>query len=141
MRSIAIIAAAAMQILTCAAHAQTPSFKIIHTFGALNISGDGSNPNGPLVLDAVGNLYGVTSVGGTVQCGTDYGCGTVFELSQQSNGSWRETILHSFAAGSDGAFPWGNLAVDSAGDVYGTAEGHLSFAATGVFGLMPSGGG
>jgi uncharacterized repeat protein (TIGR03803 family) len=76
---------------------------------------------GGLVLDAEGNLYGTTYIGGTGGCfdGTSYGCGTVFKLDK--NGS--ETVVYSFTGGTDGAYPSGSLARDEAGNLYGTNGG------------------
>ncbi len=71
---------------------------------------DGAAPTAGLVGDAAGNLYGTTSKGGSA------GFGTVFEISNTGV----ETILHSFAGGTDGAFPTGSLARDGAGNLYGT---------------------
>ena len=50
------------------------------------------------------------------------GCGTVFELSQ-TNGTWAETILHSFSGGSEGAFPWGAPLLDRNRNLYITVDG------------------
>jgi hypothetical protein len=47
-------------------------------------SKDGSAPNGGLIMDAAGNLYGVTAYGGAGDClllGAKVGCGTVYEIS------------------------------------------------------------
>ncbi len=85
---------------------------ILHTFLGVTAQ-DGENPNG-LIFDTHGNLYG-TSVGG----GTD-NPGTIFELSPMPDGSWKETVLYSFLAGLDGAYPSNGLAIDSAGNLYGT---------------------
>jgi uncharacterized repeat protein (TIGR03803 family) len=63
---------------------------------------DGGTPYGGLVIDANGNLYGTTYAGGTS------GQGTVFEV-MPSGGTWTEVVLHSFAGGSDGAFPRAGL--------------------------------
>ncbi len=71
---------------------------------------DGAAPTAGLVGDAVGNLYGTTSKGGSA------GFGTVFEISNTGV----ETVLHHFAGGTDGAFPTGTLARDGAGNLYGT---------------------
>jgi uncharacterized repeat protein (TIGR03803 family) len=73
---------------------------------------DGTDPRGTLVRDADGNLYGVTLEGG------EYGLGTVFKID--TNG--KETVLHSFAGGSDGAEPDAGLVRDDAGNLYGTAS-------------------
>jgi uncharacterized repeat protein (TIGR03803 family) len=93
---------------------------VLHTFG----DGDGANPDSVLLFDSDNNLYGTTQNGGTSEgCGFS-GCGTVFELSPQQNGSWPETVLYSFCSLSecaDGEDPLvGPLVRDSAGNLYGT---------------------
>ena len=60
-----------------------------------------------------GNLYGTTSSGGAS------GLGTVYQLTP-SNGGWTESVLYSFAGGSDGSQPWGGVIFDKAGNLYGT---------------------
>jgi uncharacterized repeat protein (TIGR03803 family) len=87
-------------------------------------SKDGSEPSGGLIMDAAGNLYGVTAYGGTGNCkllGILYGCGTVYELSppRQQGGAWTETILYSFPTAKQGYLPNGDLVFDSAGNLYG----------------------
>ena len=80
---------------------------------------DGSEPFGPLVQDARGNLYGVARAGGDLSCpdpdSPGDGCGTVFKLAK--NGAL--TVLHTFAGGKDGSVPQGGLAMDAAGNLYG----------------------
>jgi uncharacterized repeat protein (TIGR03803 family) len=109
------------------------AYKVLHNFGS---GADGFGPYGPPLLDNKGNLYGVTAVGGTGQC-SDYGCGTVFALYRSHSGGWKEAILHSFTAGSDGALPWGGLIFDHAGDIYGTVVGDNGLGGKGVFRLSP----
>lgn len=113
---------------------QSAKIKVLHNFGS---TGDGSIPYGPLLLDPKGNLYGVTTDGGTGQC-SDYGCGTAYKLTPASVGGWHENILHSFGGGSDGSGPWGALAFDSHGNLYGTLHGQSGVDASGVFELTPS---
>lgn len=90
---------------------------------------DGAVPNAGVVLDAKGNLYGVTSNGGDTSgsnCGGYIsGCGVVYELSPPSGGSgpWTENVLYTFAGGSDGAGPSGSLIFDSKGNLYSVALG------------------
>jgi uncharacterized repeat protein (TIGR03803 family) len=71
-----------------------------------------------LVPGPAGKFYGVTNEGNIGNCGL-YGCGTVFELSPSSGGTWTQTVLHVFD-GFDGAWPQAGLIVDSAGNLYGT---------------------
>jgi len=78
---------------------------------------DGQRPLTGLARDSSGNLYGTTAFGG------HYGGGVAFEISRTSNGVWKETVLFHFGGGnlSGGAVPLGRLAIDQAGNLYGTA--------------------
>src|SRR5256886_4915096 len=91
---------------------------------------DGAHPDGSLITDSAGNLYGTTDEGGT----NNYG--TVFKLSRGANGRWTETVLHSFN-NADGAHPEGSLIFDSSGNLYGTMSMGGSFAVGTVFELSP----
>jgi uncharacterized repeat protein (TIGR03803 family) len=75
-------------------------------------SPDGQLPVSGLLRDAAGNLFGTTVAGG------DSGNGTVFHLDK----SGKETVLYSFAGGTDGSAPNGSLARDAAGNFYGTTS-------------------
>jgi uncharacterized repeat protein (TIGR03803 family) len=78
---------------------------------------DGSNPEAGIAFDGAGNIYGTTLNGG------EFGEGTVFELvAPVGTGKYKEKVLLNFANG-DGAWPWDNLVLDSAGNLYGTAIG------------------
>jgi uncharacterized repeat protein (TIGR03803 family) len=93
---------------------------ILHSFTCQH--GDGCGPFAGLILDATGNLYGTTEHGGTSKnCGS--GCGIAYELRHMPDGTWKETILHSFGNSGDGAFPGvGALVFDKSGNVYGTTD-------------------
>jgi uncharacterized repeat protein (TIGR03803 family) len=85
----------------------------------------GGGPTAALVFDASGDLFGGTASGGNLQeCVTQFysGCGVVFELSPTSGGGWKETVLHRFTGGKDGAYPE-FLVFDAAGNLYGVANG------------------
>jgi uncharacterized repeat protein (TIGR03803 family) len=96
---------------------------------------DGYAPAGQLVQDASGNLYGITlGSASTSECGL--GCGTVFEIS-----GGVKTTLHTFLRGSDGAFPQSGLAMDAAGNLYGTTKYGGPLDAGTVYELTPNGSG
>jgi uncharacterized repeat protein (TIGR03803 family) len=94
-------------------------------------STDGESPYSNLVFDAVGNLYGTTGFGGA------YDRGTVFELSPEAGGSWKETVLYSFNNSTDGGFPVAGVTFDAAGNLYGTTNAHGPYNAGSVFELTP----
>ncbi len=99
---------------------------VLHIFQG-NVNNDGASPFGGLLIDNSGNLYGTTAYGGSGNCtllGVFVGCGTVFELSPpaKKGDSWTETVLYNFQSGSDGYVPWGDLAVDAAGNLYGATQ-------------------
>jgi uncharacterized repeat protein (TIGR03803 family) len=71
---------------------------------------DGAYPQGALLRDKAGNFYGTTLGGGAA------GTGTVFGISAKG----KEEVLYSFAGGTDGASPEAGLALDAAGNLYGT---------------------
>ena len=111
--------------------------KTIYTFAG---GTDGANPQGGMVFDSAGDLYGVTFSGG------QHGCGTMFELSPNGKSRWTESVIYSFACGTDGANPRAALILDKLGNLYGTttAGGDESCQARGcgtVFELSPRGGG
>jgi uncharacterized repeat protein (TIGR03803 family) len=92
------------------------------TFTTLYSFQGGSNaayPNSALTIDGFGNLFG-SSGGGSANCPTPPGCGTIFEISPNGQGGWKETVLYSFLGGEDGDDPRG-VVLDAAGNLYGTA--------------------
>lgn len=106
----------------------TPSgaFSVIWSFNGGN--GDGTNPDSPLTFDPDGNLDGTTPSGG------GYGYGAVFSINASGNGgsfAW-------FTNGSDGGNPEGGVAIDSAGDLFGTTAGGANGYGT-VFELPKNG--
>ena len=92
---------------------------------------DGWKPNGNLVFDRAGNLYGTTLNGGA------YGHGTVYELTP-SNGGWTGHVIYSFTA-NDGDGP-NALLMGHDGNLYGsTFYAYPSHGGGGIFQLAPSG--
>jgi uncharacterized repeat protein (TIGR03803 family) len=96
--------------------------KTLHTFK----SGEGGvRPQSGLILDAAGNLYGTTSLGGAQSSGT------IFELRRGKNGTWTEKILNNENGAS------GSLVFDTAGDLYGTIDQGGAYHYGSVFELKP----
>ncbi|MEO5753288.1 MAG: choice-of-anchor tandem repeat GloVer-containing protein [Chthoniobacterales bacterium] len=65
-------------------------------------------------IDAAGNLYGTSVLGGT------FGGGTVWQLSPVAGG-WVHTVLYNFTGGADGGEPYKGVSLDARGNLYGTA--------------------
>ena len=83
---------------------------MLHSFNGA----DGYGPEGGLVMDASGNLYGTTSTLGV------FSGGTAFELKPAVGGKWTEKVLHNFGKGTDGVSPYAGLTFDASGNLYGT---------------------
>ena len=75
--------------------------------------GGTGGPQGNLVMDVNGNLYGTTYTDGA------YEFGSVFKLTP-TNGGWTYTSLHDFTDGDDGGLPVGGPTLDANGTLYGT---------------------
>ncbi len=113
---------------------------VLHSFAGGN--DDGIQPWGSLILDAGGNLYGTTVLGGPYcPYAGALGCGTVFELSPRAGGSWTEAVLYRFSGSPDAQLPEGNLILDSTGKLYGTAIGGGVYGPGVVFELSHIAGG
>jgi len=114
----------------------TWSERVLHSFAAFQ--NDGQTPDGGLVRDRAGNLYGVTAAGGGGSACPGHGCGTVYKLSQDKSGHWHETLLHAFVNPRYGASPSGNLMFDRGGNLYGTTAYGGQFCNCGVvYKLIP----
>jgi uncharacterized repeat protein (TIGR03803 family) len=100
-------------------------YKVLHNFDFT----DGSQPVGQLLRDKKGNLYGITTDGGSNNQGE------VFEYS--AGGKFK--VLHIFA-GADGAYPECSLVQDHAGDIFGTTEGGGSNNDGTIFEIQSGGG-
>jgi uncharacterized repeat protein (TIGR03803 family) len=91
----------------------TGQLTVLHSF----TGADGSGPWGRLLLDATGNLYGMTGSGGDLACPHAGGCGVAFKLDMATG---VESVLHSFTGGADGWYPVAALLQGSDGDLYGS---------------------
>jgi uncharacterized repeat protein (TIGR03803 family) len=115
--------------VTCApAAAQSES--VLYSFG-VNLKSPWAPFDAP-IFDAAGNLYGTTIDGG------NFNYGSVFELSPTQTGIWKAKVLHSFAnTGNGGYMPIGGLAIDAAGNLYGTTYSGGSHGGGTLFELLP----
>jgi uncharacterized repeat protein (TIGR03803 family) len=111
------------------------AFKTLYSFNGCPHHLGG--PVAGIVRDASGNLYGTTPLGGN-SCGNgNQGYGTVFELTPPvGTGSYTEKVLWSFS-GADGANPYGTLALDTSGNLYGTTQAGGSKGDGVVFEVTP----
>ena len=100
---------------------------MLHTFN----NSDGANPYAGLVFDAAGNLYGTTQGGGADNLRT------VFKLTPSADGTWTESVLHTFNGNGPGV-PLTGLIFDGAGNLYGTAWSGGSANAGAAFKLSPN---
>ncbi len=78
-------------------------------------TGDGAYPNGGLIEDAAGNLFGTTSFGGSATCSG--GCGTAFRLTTKPG--YAESILYDFNRAAFGWNPEAGLFAGRDGKLFG----------------------
>ena len=109
---------------------------VLHNFCSEANCTDGRYPNGALIEDSAGNLYGTTNSGGSMSDGV------VFELSPPATASdaWTETVLYNFCSVTectDGAYPSAGLLKDGAGNLYGTTCCDGAADLGGAFELSP----
>jgi hypothetical protein len=89
--------------------------KVLHSFCSLASCADGAYPSATPAVDASGNVYGATN----------YGNGSIYEVSMNAKGRWKESVIYRFCGQtncSDGSFP-SSLDVDGQGNLIGTAGG------------------
>jgi uncharacterized repeat protein (TIGR03803 family) len=103
----------------------------LHTFkGGLK---DGIQPYGVPVFDGAGNLYGTTYSGGKKNLGTVW-------KSTPGTKSLKEKALYSFVSNGPGWNPGPGVALDSAGNIYGTTlRGGMKDGAGVIFELAVTG--
>ena len=96
---------------TVCTSAQCPwDSSVLYEFGTNDP--DGYYPEGNVVFDAQGNMYGTTTFGG-------HGGGGVFKMTK-ANGLWSEDFIYAL---SNGGSPQAGLVVDRAGNIYGAGPG------------------
>src|SRR5271166_3879137 len=92
---------------------QNGKFTVLHTF---NGADGGPFPDGWLVRDNEGNLYGMSGNGGELSACSGLGCGVVFKVDRRG----KETVLYRFTGGADGAETFAGVIRDEVGNLYGT---------------------
>lgn len=99
-----------------------PVFELTPSGGSWNYTvlsfvaqGLSQGPEGDLVMDGAGNLYGTTFSSGA------HNQGNVFKLTPTANG-WVYTDLYDFTGEADGGYPKSNVVIDANGDLYGTTS-------------------
>ena len=105
---------------------------ILHNFGDGSVTGDGSNPQGGLILAADGNFYGTVSQGGTASSGTFI----------RMTPAGVVTVLHTFNDGSvanDAVTPLRGLVQSGDGNFYGTSQQGGASGSGAVFKITPQG--
>src|SRR6202035_3462577 len=103
--------------------------KVLHSFAGVESGrqyGDGASPNGGLVLDSKGAIYGTTYIGG-YNCphNSNQGCGTVFELKPPATkgSAWTGNVIYRFnPARSYEAWPMAGLITNRNGQLFGTTH-------------------
>lgn len=96
---------------------------------------DGANPTSNVVFDAAGNMYFPTMSGGK------YNNGTIVKMSPLPGGTWKGSLIHQFTGGQDGANPMGALAIDAAGNLFGSTNTGGALKSGTLFEMSPVGAG
>jgi len=79
---------------------------------------DGGDPEGGVITDGKGNLYGTATLGGGPHPGCTNSCGVVYKIDS----SGHESVLYAFTGESDGGGPVGGLIRDAQDNLYGTTN-------------------
>jgi uncharacterized repeat protein (TIGR03803 family) len=93
---------------------------------------DGYHPYAGVAINTNGTLFGSTYFGGTSDLGIAY------KLTPLGSGEFRESVMHSFAGGNDGAYPFAPPLVARDGELFGTTT-HGGAATKGtIYELRPA---
>jgi uncharacterized repeat protein (TIGR03803 family) len=131
LKRAAVLSVAALAL--SAGGASASSFTVLKTFCQQTVCHDGNTPSGPLLVDAQGDLFGVTVVGGT------HNRGEVYELQHTDSGYvFRRAYEFCLKSGcADGWRPYGGLIMDAAGNLYGTTSLGGAFGGGIVYEISP----
>ncbi|HEX4159483.1 MAG TPA: choice-of-anchor tandem repeat GloVer-containing protein [Rhizomicrobium sp.] len=135
LAKICTILAGAFVAAAMTAGSSAAGVTVLYAFCAQANCSDGNSPRAGLITDGPGNLYGTTYYGGTPGCTNGSGCGTVFRITKKG----AESVIYTFAGGSDGANPTAPLYRDATGNLYGTTTGGTTDGAGNVFKVAQDG--
>jgi len=110
--------------------------QVLHAFSGNGLQG--ALPNGVVVFDDRGDLFGVTLGGGNPNDCSGLGCGVVYGMKPQGNGKWAYQVLYAFDVGTGGFYPDSTPTIDSQGNVYGTTSAGGQYGPGVVFELSPT---
>jgi hypothetical protein len=115
--------------------AQAQTFNVLHNFTG---GQDGANPYAGVTMDAAGNLYGTTNVGGDLNCNPPHGCGTVYELKHKGS-AFLFNPLYSFGAvTNDAGIATAPVVFGPDGSLYSTTSYGGTLGKGAVFKVRPS---
>ena len=135
-RKAVLLSVLLLLLFATAYGASAATEKVLYSFSGGN---DGGVPFAGVSFDAQGNLVGTASSGGIVGGCGGLGCGVVYKMSPNGDGSWSQSVLHSFVE-SEGGNPYSVIALDARGNLYGTTLYYGAGCGT-AFQLTPSQGG
>jgi uncharacterized repeat protein (TIGR03803 family) len=121
----------------------TWNYTDLYDFCPQNICATGFNLHVPPIWDAKGNLWGTTFEGGITQspCITTLGCGVIYEVTPNGDGTWTYKVMYQFASSStDGQLPYGGLVIDASGNFFGSTLGGGTYNQGTIFKFTYTGG-
>ena len=128
-KRISLFAHAVALMILVPAVSWAGSEKVLYTFTG---GADGGTPQGGVIFDGSGSLYGTAEDGAISGCFA--GCGTVFQLAPVSGGEWTYNVLYSFPGGAGGGGPAAGLLFDPSANLYGTAPDEGTGTGCGTYG-------
>ncbi len=128
--AVAVLAASCVLAIIAISPVHAQTLTVLHAFTG---ESDGANPDTGLSMDAAGNLYGTTYLGGA------NGFGNIFKLKRAGE-NWLMTPLYNFTGQNDGAEPITTLTIAPDGTLYSASGGGQGIGACcgAVFHLQPS---
>ncbi len=110
---------------------------VLHSFTS---GADGGQPYGGVTLDAQGNVFGTTVIGGSGGVCVESGCGVVFKLTRTGS-TWSPSVIYDFTGLDDGYGPGGPVVFDAQGNLYGMTPTGGANGLGVVYKLTPGAGG